>query len=260
MEKTLCEKQNAWAIAWQDRRCARSYALLEKSLMGYIVEAAQACAWSSVDLEELKQAGRLGIVVALTRFDRSHPGATIAGVACKWIKSEVFALAQQGASSASSAKSGKERKIQRHALKKIDGYMALGMSKAEAILFGAEDFGVDSRHLEKMVAARAAHDFALSEPDGVMLACDKESPEEAAARSHAADVLDACMDYAGLSSKERNILVERWMTDDDKPTSMDAIAARYGVSRERIRQTLRHSEGRVRDYLKYQGLGFSDFV
>ena len=122
----------------------------------------------------------------------------------------------------------------------------------------AEDLGVSTENVLEMEQRLAAHDAAF---DGQ--AEDEERPSPAAyladmrfEPSHAVEAEDwdanrkALLSLAldGLDDRSRDIVQQRWLSDDK--TTLQTLANRYEVSAERIRQLEKNAFKKLRVVLE----------
>lgn len=206
---------------------------------------------------DLIQEGNVGLMKAVKRFDPTK-GVRLVSFAVHWIKAEIHEYILRNWRIVKVATTKAQRKLffNLRGAKKTLAW--LSADEAQAV---ANDLGVDVSEVRRMEGRLSSYDVAFDAPTGSSdddegwqapqyylqdhtadPAVDVEDSEwqaESQAQLHAA--------IAELDERSRNILAQRWLTDDK--ATLHELAAEYGVSAERIRQLEQAAMKKIRQVL-----------
>ncbi len=209
----------------------------------FVVHIARSYAGYGLPQADLIQEGNVGLMKAVRRFN-PEKGVRLVSFAVHWIKAEIHEYILRNWRIVKIATTKAQRKLffnLRSAKKRLAW---LSNSEAEAI---AGDLGVDVAEVRRMEGRLAAADTSF---DGSMDDDDDAAPAPAHyledTRADPARQLEEedwednslgklHLGLERLDARSRDILESRWLREDDKATLHD-LAAKYGVSAERIRQ------------------------
>ena len=217
------------------------------SHLRFVVHLARGYAGYGLPQADLIQEGNVGLMKAVKRFD-PNVGVRLVSFAVHWIKAEMheFILRNWRIVKVATTKAQRKLFFNLRGNKRKLGW--LNRAETRAI---AKDLGVSPAEVTRMEGRLAAHDVAFdgSPDDGDdapaapahYLEDASANPMELVAaedanRLAAAQLADA---IETLDGRSRDILEARWLRDE-KATLME-LAARYGVSAERIRQIERNA-------------------
>jgi RNA polymerase sigma-32 factor len=194
---------------------------------------------------DLVAAGNLGLMRAVKGFDGDH-GVRFSTYATWWIRAEIQEFIMHSWSMVRIARTAPQKRLffnlrrLKARLKIVDNGELMPMD-AQRI---ATALGVPDREVASMNRRMAGGDLSLDAP---LLETEGETWEDAlvdesadqevdiATREQDLRRRDLLREALGvLNARERAILVERRLRD--QPVTLDVLAQRYGVSRERIRQ------------------------
>ena len=231
------------------------------SHLRFVVHLARSYSGYGLPQADLIQEGNVGLMKAVKRFDPAV-GVRLVSFAVHWIKAEMHEFILRNWRIVKVATTKAQRKLffnLRSSKKKLDW---LNQEETNAI---AAELGVEPAEVTRMEGRLAARDVAF---DGH---ADDEDDAPAAPAHYLEDAssnpaeLVAEADAAGraarqlaaalgtLDARSRHILHARWLADE-KTTLMD-LAARYGVSAERIRQIERNAMKKLRKHMEAAGGG-----
>ena len=226
------------------------------SHLRFVVRVARGYSGYGLAEADLVQEGNLGLMKAVKRFDPSL-GVRLVSFAVHWIRAEMHEFILRNWRIVKVATTKPQRKLffNLRGVKKRLGWM-----NREEVAAIAEDLGVSTENVLEMEQRLAAHDAAF---DGHL--DDEERPYPAAyledmrfepsqaveaedwdANTHAR--LAVALD--GLDERSRDIVQERWLSDDK--TTLQTLADRYDVSAERIRQLEKNAFKKLRGVLNSQ--------
>ena len=226
------------------------------SHLRFVVHLARSYSGYGLPQADLIQEGNVGLMKAVKRFDPAV-GVRLVSFAVHWIKAEMHEFILRNWRIVKVATTKAQRKLffnLRSSKKKLDW---LNQEETNAI---AAELGVEPVEVTRMEGRLAARDVAFDghaddEDDAPTAPAHyledassnpAELVAEADAAGRAARQLAAAL--GTLDARSRDILHARWLADE-KTTLMD-LAARYGVSAERIRQIERNAMKKLRKHME----------
>ena len=234
------EQDLAWRYReWHDVEAARTLVL---SNLRFVVHIARGYNGYGLSLADLVQEGNIGLMKAVKRYDPDI-GVRLVSFAVHWIRAEIHEFIIQNWRIVKVATTKAQRKLFFNLRKSKSHLGWLSRAEAEAL---ADDLGVKLETVYEMESRLDGHDLAL-EPYGDEEDGDSAAPihylshegadpaerlEDAQWDEHQRRSLRQAMD--GLDARSKEILVSRWLNEEK--STLHELAARYGVSAERIRQ------------------------
>jgi len=252
----------AMLSAEEERELAREYYYhdnldaarkLVMAHLRFVVHVAKSYSGYGLSEADLIQEGNVGLMKAVKRFN-PEVGVRLVSFAVHWIKAEIHEFILRNWRIVKVATTKAQRKLffnLRGAKKR------LGWLSQEEVNEVAEDLGVDAATVVQMEGRMGAFDASF---DGAADADDEEAGQAPAyylednrydpARSvesddwekTSTDGLYVAMNE--LDERSRDILQQRWLSEN-KATLHD-LAAKYGVSAERIRQLEKNAMEKVK--------------
>lgn len=223
-----------------DLEAARKLVVSHLRFVGYIARGYQGYGLPQADLV---QEGSIGLMKAVKRFDPTL-NVRLASFAVHWIKAEIHEYVLRNWRIVKVATTKAQRKLFFNLRK---NRTRLGWMSQDEINTVADDLGVTPQNVMEMEKRLNAHDAAfdplsasddddfVATPSGY-LSDDRPDPaktlEDQQWQAHNGNKLKEAMSQ--LDERSLDILQSRWISED-KVTLHD-LAARYGVSAERIRQ------------------------
>ncbi len=256
-------------VGWRDRGDAKALHRLVTSYQCLVNKIAARYRASGVPMEDLIAEGNVGLMHAIGRFDPER-GFRLSTYAMWWIRAAISDFALTTSSMVRVVSSDRQKRIF-FALRRVKARLASTERERlsdEAVEHLARDLAVppaevaevrdwmDGRDLSINVAAGYDNDgcdewqdFLVDEaadPEAAYIAED-QTKKRRALMMHALKTLD---------DRERQIVVARQLSDE--PCKLSTLGARYGVSRERIRQietrALQKLRRRVHEIAATQGI------
>ncbi len=236
------ERELAERLYYQnDLEAARQ---LVMSHLRFVVHIARSYTGYGLSQADLIQEGNVGLMKAVKRFNPEY-GVRLVSFAVHWIKAEIheFILRNWRIVKIATTKAQRKLFFNLRSSKKRLGW--LSSDEADAV---AKDLGVDPNVVREMESRMAGQDTAF---DGYTdddsdtsyqapvhyLEDQRYDPatqlEESDWESNASQQLQDALN--SLDERSRDILQSRWLDEDNKAT-LHELAAKYGVSAERIRQ------------------------
>ena len=218
---------------------------LVHSHLRFVVHVARGYNGYGLQLGDLIQEGNIGLMKAVKRFD-PEMGVRLVSFAVHWIRAEMheFILKNWRIVKVATTKAQRKLFFNLRKSKKRLGWM----NDAEVTAVAA-DLNVSKREVLEMESRLSGRDIGFDAPPsdddddhappspGAYLMTQDEDPSQAYERADSEDnqleLLRQGM--AGLDKRSRDIVMRRWLDDDNKVT-LQELADEYGVSAERIRQ------------------------
>jgi RNA polymerase sigma-32 factor len=238
----------------QDLEAARKLVLAH---LRFVVHVAKSYSGYGLSEADLIQEGNVGLMKAVKRFN-PEVGVRLVSFAVHWIKAEIheFILRNWRIVKVATTKAQRKLFFNLRGAKKRLGW--LSANEVDAV---AEDLGVDAAVVTQMEGRMGAFDASF---DGAADADDEEIGQSPAfyledtrydpARSVESDDYEKTSTdglYVALKvldERSRDILTQRWL-NDNKATLHD-LAAKYGVSAERIRQLEKNAMEKVKAFME----------
>ena len=212
------------------------------SQLRFVVHIARGYTGYGLPLGDLIQEGNVGLMKAVKRFDPDM-GVRLVSFAVHWIRAEIHEYVLRNWRLVKIATTKAQRKLFFN-LRRAKNHLGwLSAAEREVI---AKDLGVTSREVGEMEERLAGQDVSFDpapEADdetpyapALYIASESGDPAQSLEsddfREQGADRLRDALD--GLDARSREILEARWLSE--KKTTLQALAARYGISAERVRQ------------------------
>ncbi len=200
---------------------------------------------------DLIQEGNIGLMKAVKRFDPTV-GVRLVSFAVHWIRAEIHEYILRNWRIVKVATTKTQRKLFFNLRR---AKQRLGWMNAQEVEAVAKDLGVPARDVLLMEERLNAHDVAFDPTveDGeedlspaAYLADTRFEPvrqlESAEAQANQADRLREALD--ALDPRSQDIIASRWLSEPKM--TLQALATRYKVSAERIRQLENNAMARLR--------------
>ena len=195
---------------------------------------------------DLIQEGNLGLMKAVKRFDPTR-GVRLVSFALHWIKAEIhdYILRNRQLVKVATTKAQRKLFFNLKSLKRALGAeQSVSTEQARQI---AKELSVSAEDVMEMDRRLAGGDTPLELPneDGewagpiANLAAENADPASIVAEAQDQRVQAEGLQKAlqSLDERSRAIVAARWLADpDDKAPTLHELAARYGISAERVRQ------------------------
>ena len=237
---------------------AARQAMVEHNLR-LVVAMARQQSGRGLPLADLIEEGNVGLMQAIERFEPER-GFRFSTYASWWIRQAMErALMQQA----------RLIRLPVHVLRELNQVLrakrGLEAQRGDATV-RAEDIATQLQRPVDEVVALLAH---LEAPLSLDASLDRhedggESIGDGVADSDSTDPLGLCLHHeadellrqilAGLSAREREVLACRFGLDDREPETLDALAQRLGLTRERVRQIQIEALAKLKRQLARQGV------
>ncbi|MCP0914594.1 MULTISPECIES: RNA polymerase sigma factor RpoH [Legionella] len=224
----------------------------------YVVRVARGYLGYGLPLGDLIQEGNIGLMKAVKRFDPSI-GVRLVSFAVHWIKAEIHEFVIQNWRIVKIATTKAQRKLffNMRQMKKRLGWLT--NEEVDAV---AQDLGVSREDVlimeQRLNAMDTCYDMTSSEEDDesykvpanylhdphtdpAYLLERQDSNVQGNEKLHVA--------LERLDARSQDILQQRWLVDD-KAATLHALAEKYGVSAERVRQLEKNAMKKLRQYME----------
>ncbi len=223
-----------------DREAAKKIILAN---LRYVVPIAKRYLGYGLPLADLIQEGNIGLLKALHRFDPEQEVRFIS-FAIHWIRAEIHEFILRNWRIVKVATTKAQRKIFFNLRKKKRDLSQMGLEEAQEI---AEELGVKVETVQEMEERLMGQDIAFDGPSeeeegsppapaGYLTRFEADDPAEIIAEDqwdhHLRRALFRAL--AKLDERSRDIVEARWLREER--LTLQALAIKYGVSAERIRQ------------------------
>lgn len=225
----------------------------------YVVRVARGYLGYGLPLSDLIQEGNVGLMKAVKRFDPKM-GVRLVSFAVHWIKAEIHEYVLHNWRIVKVATTKAQRKLffNMRQMKKRLGWLNneevdavahdLGVSREEVLVMeqrlnamDAPYDGVDSDDDDNSYKASPARYLQDVNSDPALLIEREDNGLQRSEKLHLA--------LERLDERSQDILQQRWLIDD-KAVTLHALAEKYGVSAERVRQLEKNALKKLRLYME----------
>lgn len=238
------EEEYQLAVRLRDDNDLAAARRLIMAHLRFVIHVARGYSGYGLAQADLIQEGNVGLMKAVKRFDPEMK-VRLVSFAVHWIRAEMheFILRNWRMVKLATTKSQRKLFFNLRSSKKRLGWF--NQAEINAV---AHDLGVSPADVREMEMRLSGQDISFD--------ADNDEDDDHAHPAPAAYLQDLRMDpttqveksnadeddgerlqaaLAGLDERSKDILQQRWLTDDSKPTLQD-LANKYQVSAERIRQ------------------------
>ena len=235
---------------------ADAYRLVTANLR-LVVKIASEFAHASRNLLDLIQEGNVGLMEAVRNFD-PYRGIRFPSYAVWWVRAYIYRFLINNWRLVKIGTTQAQRKLFFNLRKETERLEAEGFTAQPLLL--AQRMGVKESEVREMQERMAHSEVSLNQPvreDEAVELLDvipdtSDTPEEAAAhdewRTFAREKIDQFA--STLKDKELEIFQSRLLSED--PPTLQEVGARFGISRERVRQIEARLKKRLKLFLKSQ--------
>lgn len=243
------EEEKALALRYRNEGDLMAAQQLVLSHLRYVVRIARGYSGYGLALNDLIQEGTIGLMKAVKRFD-PDVGVRLVSFAVHWIKSEIHDFVIRNWRIVKVATTKAQRKLFFNLRSLKEAKKRLGWFSAAEVEAVAKDLGVSTQDVMEMESRLNAHDDAFDP------LCGEEEPSVVAHCATAFEEPEETQEHDQLSSalkkldpRSFEIVSHRWL--NDSKTSLKALAEKYNVSIERVRQIEKAAIQKLRDI--YEG-------
>jgi len=215
------------------------------SHLRFVVHIARGYSGYGLPMGDIVQEGNVGLMKAVKRFD-PEMGVRLVSFAVHWIRAEIHEYVLRTWRLVKVATTKAQRKLFFNLRRMKKNLTWLSPSETQAV---ATELGVTPAEVTEMERRLSARDLSFdptpseSEEDeayspATYLPAADADPAEQVENEEWDDEAHASLTraIASLDARSRDILASRWMAGDAEKATLHDLAAKYGVSAERIRQ------------------------
>lgn len=238
------DEERALAVRFRDNEDIDAARQLVMANLRFVVHIARGYNGYGLALPDLVQEGNIGLMKAVKRFD-STMGVRLVSFAVHWIRAEIHEFVIRNWRIVKIATTKAQRKLFFNLRKSKKRLGWFSRDEAAAV---ADDLGVKIETVLEMEKRLDNYDMAFDGPDDASNddyavfapasyvqqreADPAELIEQSESSSYEQRQLTQALD--ALDERSKDILTRRWLSD--KKQTLHDLAARHGVSAERIRQ------------------------
>lgn len=250
------EQEHALAVRLYDDGDLDAARQLVLAHLRFVVHVARSYMGYGLPLGDLIQEGNVGLMKAVKRFDPSV-GVRLVSFAVHWIKAEIHDYVLKNWRIVKVATTKAQRKLFFNLRSNKKALGRLTTEEAERV---AADLGVSRADVQEMEQRLSAWDASFDAPEDDNDEAPHASPVhflESSSQDPAEKIEeDDWQEQHGrrltaalhaLDERSREILESRWLADNK--STLHELAARYGVSAERIRQLENNAMKKLRTAL-----------
>ena len=215
------------------------------SHLRFVVHIARGYSGYGLPMGDIVQEGNVGLMKAVKRFD-PEMGVRLVSFAVHWIRAEIHEYVLRNWRLVKVATTKAQRKLFFNLRRMKTNLTWLSPSETQTV---ANELGVTPAEVTEMERRLSARDLSFdptpneSEEDeayspATYLPAADADPAEQVENEEWDDEAHASLTraIASLDARSRDILASRWMAGDAEKATLHDLAAKYGVSAERIRQ------------------------
>ena len=248
------DEERALALRLQSENDIEAARRLVMSHLRFVVRVARGYSGYGLALGDLIQEGNIGLMKAVKRFD-PDAGVRLVSYAVHWVRAEMHEFILRNWRIVKVATTKAQRKLFFNLRSKKQRLGWLNQDEVNGI---AEDLGVKPEVVLEMESRLSGQDigFDLSAADddedsrcfapAAYLTDESNDPaltveQQEWSATNSSGLIDA---LTTLDERSRIILEERWLTDEK--STLHELAARFGISAERIRQLEKNAIGKLK--------------
>src|SRR5580704_11158297 len=246
------EQERALAERFRNENDLAAARELVLAHLRFVVHIARGYGGYGLPMGDLIQEGNIGLMKAVKRFNPTL-NVRLVSFAVHWIRAEIHEYVLRNWRLVKIATTKAQRKLFFNLRRLTKNLTWLSAEETAAV---ARDLGVTPAEVTEMEKRLAARDMSFDptpesdeeevySPAAYLPAPDAdpaEQVEEAESADDSADRLRGALER--LDARSRDIVQQRWMTDDK--STLHELAGKYGVSAERIRQIESSALGKLR--------------
>ena len=237
----------------QDLEAARQMVLAH---LRFVVHIARSYSGYGLAQADLIQEGNVGLMKAVKRFN-PEMGVRLVSFAVHWIRAEIHEFILRNWRIVKVATTKAQRKLFFNLRSQKKRLAWLNNDEVNAV---AQTLGVEAREVREMESRLTGHDMAFdpasdADDDSAFqspahyLEDNRYDPARQLEEADWSDSANASLHDAleGLDERSRDILQQRWLSEEK--ATLHELAAKYGVSAERIRQLEKNAMGKLKGRL-----------
>ncbi|MBV8454907.1 MAG: RNA polymerase factor sigma-32 [Deltaproteobacteria bacterium] len=222
-----------------------------------VVKIANEFARASRNLLDLIQEGNVGLMEAVKNFD-PYRGIRFPSYAVWWVRAYIYRYLINNWRLVKIGTTQAQRKLFFNLRKESERLEAEGFTPQPKLL--AQRMGVKESEVREMQERMAQGEVSLDAPAGVeddtrlgdTIPDTEWNPEETAAREEWRHFAHDKVEQFAATLKDKELEIFRARLLAEEPPTLQEVGARFGISRERVRQIESGLKRRLKEFLKNQ--------
>jgi RNA polymerase sigma-32 factor len=255
----LLSREEEFEVAkryYHHRDPADAYTLVTSNLR-LVVKIAGEFAYASRNLLDLIQEGNVGLMEAVRNFD-PYRGIRFPSYAVWWVRAYIYRYLINNWRLVKIGTTQAQRKLFFNLRKETERLEAEGFAPQPRLL--AQRIGVKESEVREMQERMAQSEVSLDQPvrddEDVrlldVLPDTEHNPEEAAAQDEWRNFAREKIEQFAATLKDKELEIFRSRLLSEEPPTLQEIGAKFGISRERVRQIESRLKRRLKEFLKAQ--------
>jgi RNA polymerase sigma-32 factor len=222
-----------------------------------VVKIANEFARASRNLLDLIQEGNVGLMEAVKNFD-PYRGIRFPSYAVWWVRAYIYRYLINNWRLVKIGTTQAQRKLFFNLRKESERLEAEGFTPQPKLL--AQRMGVKENEVREMQERMAQSEVSLDAPAGPeddtrlgdAIPDTEWNPEETTAREEWRNFAHDKVEQFAATLKDKELEIFRTRLLTEEPPTLQEVGARFGISRERVRQIESRLKRRLREFLKEQ--------
>jgi len=238
----------------RDRDISDAYRLVTANLR-LVVKIAFEFARATRNVLDLIQEGNVGLMEAVKNFD-PYRGIRFPSYAVWWVRAYIYRYLINNWRLVKIGTTQAQRKLFFNLRKETDRLESQGFSPTPQLL--ARQIGVKESEVREMQQRMAHSEVSLEQPVGTdedtrlvdVLPDDTTSPEDAAAEAEWHSFAREQVEQFAATLKDKELEIFKIRLLGDEPETLQEVGARFGISRERVRQIESRLKRRLKEFIQ----------
>jgi RNA polymerase sigma-32 factor len=251
------EQENEIARRYYKYRNPEDAYRLVTANLRLVVKIANEFARASRNLLDLIQEGNVGLMEAVKNFD-PYRGIRFPSYAVWWVRAYIYRYLINNWRLVKIGTTQAQRKLFFNLRKESERLEAEGFTAQPKLL--AQRMGVKESEVREMQERMAQSEVSLDAPAGPeddtrlgdAIPDTEWNPEETAAREEWRNFAHDKVEQFAATLKDKELEIFRTRLLAEEPPTLQGIGARFGISRERVRQIESRLKRRLKEFLKDQ--------
>jgi RNA polymerase sigma-32 factor len=251
------EKESEIARRYHKYRNPEDAYRLVTANLRLVVKIANEFARASRNLLDLIQEGNVGLMEAVKNFD-PYRGIRFPSYAVWWVRAYIYRYLINNWRLVKIGTTQAQRKLFFNLRKESERLEAEGFVPQPKLL--AQRMGVKESEVREMQERMAQSEVSLDAPAGPeddtrlgdVIPDTEWNPEEATAREEWRNFAHDKVEQFAATLKDKELEIFRTRLMAEEPPTLQEVGARFGISRERVRQIESRLKRRLKEFIKNQ--------